>query len=63
MVQGGFSNFRWPILTKQFLKAETTVRRASGGETPAVKAPFMPRIAIALDSWLRESRTRSLGDQ
>jgi hypothetical protein len=62
MVQGCLPELLWPRLTRQFLKAETTVRRAIGAEAPTVKAPFMPKIAIALDSWLQESRTRSAED-
>lgn len=58
MVQACLPELHWPKLTRSFLKAETTFRRSAGLEAPAVKAPFMPHIAIALDSWL-ESRTGS----
>jgi hypothetical protein len=63
MVQACLPELAWPKRTKQFLRAETTVRRSIGGEAPVVKAPFMPRIALALDSWMQESRTRSGSDQ
>lgn len=62
MVQGCLPELHWPRLTRYFLKAETTVRRAVGTDTPSVKAPFMPRIAIALDAWLLASGTISPRD-
>ena len=52
MVQGCLPEPHWPKLPRQFLRAEKAVRRANGGDAPVVKAPFMPRIAVALDSWL-----------
>ncbi len=55
MVQASLPTLLWPQATKSFLKAETTVRRAVGVEAPAVKPPFMPRLAIALDTWLQGS--------
>jgi hypothetical protein len=57
MVQGTLPELCWPRFTQQFLKAETTVRRKEGSKPSTVKAPFMPRVAMALDAWLLASRT------
>lgn len=59
MVQGGLPPSQWPDHTRRFLRAESTIRRTSGAHAPAVKAPFMPSLAIALDAFLRQ-RTGSV---
>ena len=39
----------------RLVRVEHTSRRRRGLECTATKAPFMPRVAMALLSWLQES--------
>lgn len=59
--QAGLPPIQWPPQALRAVTTERTARRVTGTEVLAVKPPFMPRVAVHLDKWLRHALPASTG--